>query len=55
MKVRCLVCVAALLVGLRAGAWEPATSKNRDNRHFITHAGTAFALMALAACGEVKS
>jgi len=34
-----------------SGRWF-TRSLNRDNKHFITHAGTAFAVMALAECGE---
>lgn len=26
----------------------------KDNKHYLTHAGTAFAVMALAECGELK-
>lgn len=36
-----------------SGRWI-TRSLNRDNKHFISHAGTAFALMALAECGEIK-
>lgn len=35
-----------------SGRWI-TRSLNRDSRHFITHAGTAFAVMALAECGEI--
>jgi len=34
-----------------SGRWF-TRSLNRDNKHFLTHAGTAFAVMALAACDE---
>jgi squalene-hopene/tetraprenyl-beta-curcumene cyclase len=34
-----------------SGRWF-TRSLNRDSKHFISHAGTAFALMALAECGE---
>ena len=34
-----------------SGRWF-TRSLNKDNRHYITHAGTAFAVMALHACGE---
>ena len=37
-----------------SGRWF-TRSPYRDNKHYITHVGTAFALMALAECGEVKS
>jgi squalene-hopene/tetraprenyl-beta-curcumene cyclase len=32
-----------------SGRWH-TRSLNRDNHHFISHAGTAFAIMALKAC-----
>lgn len=35
-----------------SGRWF-TRSLHADSKHFITHAGTAFAVMALAACGEV--
>jgi squalene-hopene/tetraprenyl-beta-curcumene cyclase len=35
-----------------SGRWF-TRSLNRDTYHYISHAGTAFALMALAECGEV--
>ncbi|MFO0969532.1 MAG: hypothetical protein U0793_28575 [Gemmataceae bacterium] len=35
-----------------SGRWF-ARSLNRDSKHFLTHAGTAFAVMALAACEEI--
>jgi squalene-hopene/tetraprenyl-beta-curcumene cyclase len=34
-----------------SGRWF-TRSLNRDNRHYLSHAGTAFAVMALAACEE---
>jgi squalene-hopene/tetraprenyl-beta-curcumene cyclase len=34
-----------------SGRWF-TRSLNKDNEHFISHAGTAFAVMAIAACGE---
>jgi squalene-hopene/tetraprenyl-beta-curcumene cyclase len=34
-----------------SGRWF-TRSLNKDNEHFISHAGSAFALMALSACGE---
>ena len=34
-----------------SGRWF-TRSLNKDNEHFISHAGSAFAVMALAACGE---
>lgn len=34
-----------------SGRWF-TRSLNKDNEHFISHAGTAYAVMALAACGE---
>lgn len=34
-----------------SGRWF-TRSLHKDNKHFITHAGTAFALMALAECDE---
>ena len=36
----------------KSGRWF-TRSPTKDSRHFITNAGTAFAVMALAACGEV--
>jgi squalene-hopene/tetraprenyl-beta-curcumene cyclase len=33
-----------------SGRWF-TRSLNKDNKHFITHAGTAYAVMALAECG----
>ena len=36
-----------------SGRWF-TRSLNKDSRHFITHAGTAFAVMALASCEDVK-
>ena len=36
-----------------SGRWF-TRSLNRDNKHFLTHAGTAMAVMALTACGETK-
>ena len=38
----------------KSGRWF-TRSLNKDSRHFITHAGTAFAVMALAACDEIKT
>jgi squalene-hopene/tetraprenyl-beta-curcumene cyclase len=35
----------------KSGRWF-TRSLNKDNEHFISHAGSAFAVMALAACGE---
>ncbi len=35
-----------------SGRWF-TRSLNRDNKHFISHAGTAMAIMALAACDEL--
>ena len=35
-----------------SGRWF-TRSPYRDNKHYITHVGTAFALMALAECGEL--
>ena len=35
-----------------SGRWF-TRSANRDSKHFISHAGTAFAMMALAECGEL--
>ena len=37
-----------------SGRWF-TRSPTKDSRHFITNAGTAFAVMALAACGEVPA
>ncbi len=34
-----------------SGRWF-TRSLNRDNKHFLTHAGTAMAVMALTACGD---
>ena len=36
-----------------SGRWF-TRSLNKDNKHFISHAGTAMAVMALAACGELR-
>jgi squalene-hopene/tetraprenyl-beta-curcumene cyclase len=36
-----------------SGRWF-TRSPSKDDRHYITHAGTAYAAMALAACGEPK-
>ncbi len=36
-----------------SGRWF-TRSLNKDGKHFLTHAGTAFALLALHACGEAK-
>jgi squalene-hopene/tetraprenyl-beta-curcumene cyclase len=36
-----------------SGRWF-TRSLNRDNKHFITHAGSAFAVLALVECGEGK-
>ncbi|MEX2112832.1 MAG: squalene--hopene cyclase [Pirellulales bacterium] len=36
-----------------SGRWF-TRSLNRDNKHFLTHAGTAMAVMALTACDETK-
>ncbi len=36
-----------------SGRWF-ARSLNRDNKHYLSHAGTAFAVMALAVCEEAK-
>lgn len=35
----------------QSGRWF-TRSLNKDNEHYISHAGSAFAVMALAACGE---
>ena len=37
----------------QSGRWF-TRSLNRDNKHFISHAGTAMALMALTSCGETR-
>ena len=34
-----------------SGRWF-TRSLNKDNEHFISHAGSAYAVMALVACGE---
>jgi squalene-hopene/tetraprenyl-beta-curcumene cyclase len=36
----------------QSGRWF-TRSANKDNKHYITHEGTAFAMMALAACHQV--
>jgi hypothetical protein len=36
-----------------SGRWY-TRSANKDSKHFLTHEGTAFALMALAECNEVR-
>jgi squalene-hopene/tetraprenyl-beta-curcumene cyclase len=35
-----------------SGRWY-TRSANKDGQHYLTHEGTAFALLALAACGEI--
>ncbi len=35
-----------------SGRWY-TRSANKDSKHYVTHEGTAFALTALAACGEI--
>jgi squalene-hopene/tetraprenyl-beta-curcumene cyclase len=37
-----------------SGRWF-TRSLNKDNEHFISHAGSAFAVMALAACGQTSA
>lgn len=37
----------------QSGRWF-TRSLFKDNKHFISHAGTAFAMMALAECGQLK-
>ena len=37
---------------LESGRWY-TRSLNKDNRHYITHAGTAMALLALAECKQL--
>jgi squalene-hopene/tetraprenyl-beta-curcumene cyclase len=37
-----------------SGRWF-TRSLNKDSKHYISHAGTAMAVMAIAACEEVKS
>jgi squalene-hopene/tetraprenyl-beta-curcumene cyclase len=36
----------------QSGRWF-TRSLNKDSKHFISHAGTAFAVLALASCGEI--
>ena len=36
----------------KSGRWF-TRSLNKDSKHFITHAGSAFAMLALDACGEI--
>jgi squalene-hopene/tetraprenyl-beta-curcumene cyclase len=36
-----------------SGRWF-TRSLNKDNHHFLSHAGTAFALLALTSCGETQ-
>jgi squalene-hopene/tetraprenyl-beta-curcumene cyclase len=36
-----------------SGRWY-TRSANKDSKHYVTHEGTAFALLALAACGEIR-
>lgn len=38
----------------QSGRWI-TRSANKDNKHYISHIGSAFAVMALAACGEIKT
>ena len=38
----------------QSGRWF-TRSLNNDSKHFISHAGTAFTVMALAACDEIQS
>ena len=44
--------IAWLKANQRASGRWFTRSLNKDNKHFITHAGTAFAVMALAACQQ---
>jgi squalene-hopene/tetraprenyl-beta-curcumene cyclase len=44
--------VAWLKTNQRASGRWFTRSLNKDNEHFISHAGSAYAVMALAACGE---
>lgn len=44
--------VAWLKAGQRASGRWFTRSLTKDSHHFITHAGTAFAVMALVSCGE---
>ncbi|MCS7046076.1 MAG: hypothetical protein NZO58_06945, partial [Gemmataceae bacterium] len=37
-----------------SGRWF-ARSLFKDNKHYLSHAATAFAIMALAECGELKA
>jgi len=37
-----------------SGRWFTRSMK-KDNRHFITHSGTAYAILALVACGETDT
>jgi squalene-hopene/tetraprenyl-beta-curcumene cyclase len=37
-----------------SGRWY-TRSANKDSKHYITYEGTAFALMALAACDEIRN
>lgn len=47
--------VAWLKANQRASGRWYTRSLNRDNHHFISHAGTAFAVMALAKCAETAA
>jgi squalene-hopene/tetraprenyl-beta-curcumene cyclase len=37
-----------------SGRWF-TRSMNKDSKHYITHSGTAYAILALAACGEAET
>ena len=44
--------IAWLKANQRASGRWYTRSLNKDNKHFISHAGTAFAVLALASCEE---
>ena len=46
--------VAWLKANQRASGRWFTRSVNRDSKHYISHAGTAFAVMALAECGAIR-
>jgi squalene-hopene/tetraprenyl-beta-curcumene cyclase len=46
--------IAWLKTNQRASGRWFTRSMNKDSKHYITHSGTAYAILALAACGETE-
>jgi len=46
--------IAWLKTNQRASGRWFTRSMWKDRKHYITHAGTAYAILALAACGEIE-